>query len=169
MNNEFTIYLRPIELEDMEFRTRWLNDQEINSMLLITPPLSVSDSMKWYQRVLSDPNREDLTICKTEHNLPIGIIGISNISPEHLTGEIYIYIGEKSEWGKGYAKLAIERLLEFAKSSRGIRKLYLYTLDCNEKARRIYKDLGFSNEGIYKSHVYKNGVYQDLHIQSIFI
>jgi len=80
-----------------------------------------------------------------------------------------IYIGEKDYWGQGYGKIAVNLLLQYAKSVLGLRKIYLYTLDINVKARSLYSKLGFITEGTLVKHIYKNGEYRDLIIQSIFI
>lgn len=166
------IYLRAFEIDDYKLISSWRHDSAMGDLVCGNRLFISSErEKKWVESKLFDDSKDIYcAICLVETDVMIGYISIINIDLRNRKAEWGgVTIGDKTMWGKGYAKLAIERLLEFAKSSRGIRKLYLYTLDCNEKARRIYKDLGFSNEGIYKSHVYKNGVYQDLHIQSIFI
>jgi len=163
------IYLRPIEKEDIPKRTKWLNDEEISSMLVIQYPVSLISSYYWLNKIQGDESRTDFVICISDNNKAIGVIGLTNISKFNKNAEMYIYIGEKDYWGQGYGKIAVNLLLQYAKSVLGLRKIYLYTLDINVKARSLYSKLGFITEGKLVKHIYKNGEYRDLIIQSIFI
>ena len=89
------IYLRPIEKEDIPKRTKWLNDEEISSMLVIQYPVSLISSYYWLDKIQGDESRSDFVICISDNNEAIGVIGLTNISKFNRNAEMYIYIGEK--------------------------------------------------------------------------
>lgn len=86
------IYLRPIEKEDIPKRTKWLNDEEISSMLVIQYPVSLISSYHWLDRIQGDESRTDFVICISDNNEAIGVIGLTNISIFNKNAEMYIYI-----------------------------------------------------------------------------
>jgi len=102
-----TIYLRPIVKEDIPKRTKWLNDEEISSMLVIQYPVSLISSYYWLNKIQGDESRTDFVICISDNNKAIGVIGLTNISKFNKNAEMYIYIGEKIIGGKDMVKLQL--------------------------------------------------------------
>ena len=49
-----------------------------------------------------------------------------------------------------------------------LRKITLEVLKENGKAIKIYKDIGFKEEGILEEHIYQDSKYKDLVIMSLF-
>ena len=71
-------------------------------------------------------------------------------------------IGDKSYWGKGYGKDAINTLLDYAFRLRNVRRVYLTVNGPNERAIRAYKACGFIEEGRLRRHAWSNGQYIDI-------
>ena len=65
-----------------------------------------------------------------------------------------ILMGEKSEWGKGYAKEASIAIIEYGFARLQLRKIYLGVVDMNTVALHLYQKLGFETEGILKEHFF---------------
>ena len=63
------------------------------------------------------------------------------------TGELGISIA-KSFWGLGIGRMLMEVLIEWAKASEVVRKLNLRVRVDNERAIKLYKDMGFKQEGV---------------------
>ena len=49
-----------------------------------------------------------------------------------------------------------------------LRKIKLEVLKENDKAIKIYENLGFKEEGTLKEHIYQDGKYKDLILMSLF-
>ncbi|WP_092506285.1 GNAT family N-acetyltransferase [Virgibacillus salinus] len=70
-----------------------------------------------------------------------------------------MWIGEKSEWGKGYGTEVVEILVNFAFSRLNLHKVYLTVDSDNIGAIRCYEKVGFYKDGVLRDEVFKNGKY----------
>jgi RimJ/RimL family protein N-acetyltransferase len=77
-------------------------------------------------------------------------------------------MGDRSEWGKGYAAEASKAVLDYCFQEAGLRKVTLGVVEENAAAVNLYKKLGFVVEGVYKKHGLYNGHYCDLLRMAIF-
>ncbi|MEJ7162653.1 GNAT family N-acetyltransferase, partial [Staphylococcus epidermidis] len=77
----------------------------------------------------------------------------------HRNCEIQIII--KPEFsGKGYAKFAFEKAINYAFDILNMHKIYLYVDTDNKKAVHIYESQGFKTEGLLKEQFYtKIGIF----------
>ena len=93
-------------------------------------------------------------IVTREEGKHIGNIKIDPIDMESKFGEYGIMLGDKTEWGKGYAKEASERIVQYCFSDEvDLRKVNLGVVEDNHDAVELYKKLGFEIEGVYRLHV----------------
>jgi RimJ/RimL family protein N-acetyltransferase len=130
----------------------WLNDSEVNKYLESGSDYKM-DSLRKYIRQAIKNNLFFWAICIKCNGKHIGNIKIDPIHPIHGLGEYGILIGEKSEWGKGYAYEASKLVIDHCFYTLGIRKINLGVVEGNISAVNLYKKLGFTIEGLYKNHI----------------
>jgi len=94
-------------------------------------------------------------------NQHIGNIKIDPIDFRNLYGEYGIMIGDKTTWGKGYAKEASIEVINFCFTKLSLRKINLGVIADNIKALSLYKSLGFIEEGRFKKQVLLHDTYTD--------
>lgn len=82
----------------------------------------------------------------------IGNIKIDPLNTRHRYGEYAIMMGDRTEWGKGYAKEASELVINYCFNDLNLRKVTLGVVEDNQAAVSLYEKLGFEVEGIYKYH-----------------
>jgi len=70
-------------------------------------------------------------------------------------------IGDKSQWGKGYATEAMELIIEYGFNQLNLNMIYLGVVQFNERAAALYKRVGFVEEGRLRQRVYRDGSYHD--------
>ena len=157
------IFLRNMEEKDLEKKVEWINNPEINETLMYDVPLYLDKTKEWYKKTLTDKTRHDFAIIEDETGEFIGLTGLRRIDERHKRGQFYITIGEKSKWGKGYAKEAVLLVLRFAFNEVGLEKVYLFTLDNNTRARSLYEKLGFEQEALMKKHFFVHDKLFDLY------
>ena len=88
----------------------------------------------------------------------IGNIKIDPINRRNRVGEYGILLGDKLEWGKGYAKEASDLVIKYCFSEEiNLRKITLGVVEDNQSAVTLYKKMGFDTEGLYKSHALHHG------------
>lgn len=161
------IYLRPLERQDLPLRVKWVNDPEIHQKLMFDYPLSLAKTEKWFNDTLSDSTKSNFTVLDKKNDVPIGMTGLIQIELRHQKAQFYITIGEKDYWGRHIADEVISLVLEYGFTELNLNKIYLYTLENNERARTVYERNGFQLEGVLRQHYYCVGKFQDLYLHSM--
>jgi RimJ/RimL family protein N-acetyltransferase len=67
-----------------------------------------------------------------------------NIDRARGEAEIGISIGERGCWSQGYGSDALMTMVRMLLGQGGMRRLYLHTLDWNERAQRCFRKAGFA-------------------------
>jgi [ribosomal protein S5]-alanine N-acetyltransferase len=86
----------------------------------------------------------------------IGECDLSDIDRHHRRAELG-FLFRRISWGKGYAREATEAIVNYAFGPLGMERLYARIHAGNERARRLLERLGFSYEGMLRSHVWREG------------
>jgi len=164
------ISLTPIRREYIDSFLRWLNDPEITQFLTIYRPLTQMEEEDWLEKL---KDRQDtilfsIVISKEDDSGPlIGNCGIHNIDWKNRFGEVGIMIGEKVYHNQGYGTEAMELLLEYAFYTVNLNRIELLVYDYNTRAIKLYKKLGFMEEGRKRQFMWNKGRYHDAIIMSI--
>lgn len=121
----------------LEKSWEWLNDKEIK-YLTCTPDFTKEQQKKWF---LSLKNKKNYFIKGVLYNnIPIGVVGLKNITDTN--GEYWGYIGEKEYWNKGIGMHLINHIIEYSKTLK-IQKIYLKIIKQNVRAFKLYEKVGF--------------------------
>ncbi len=77
----------------------------------------------------------------------IGNVMYYNIDSLRQEAELGITIGEQAYWSQGYGSEAVRLVVSYLLERQGFRRLYLKTLDWNERARQCFQNAGFAEYG----------------------
>lgn len=134
----------------------WLNDTSVNMYLesgfYEHNMQGLVDFVNGYQ---SNKKAIFLVIRLKENKKHIGNIKIDKINYNHRNCEYGIMMGDKSEWGKGYAKEASIAIINYAFEGLGLNKVNLGVIDSNNAAVKLYEKIGFVIEGVLKENFYE--------------
>jgi len=134
----------------------WLNDTDVNMYLesgfYQHNMQGLVDFVNGYQ---SNKKAVFLVIRLKENNKHIGNIKIDKINYIHRNCEYGIMMGDKTEWGKGYAKEATIAIINYAFQELGLNKVNLGVIDSNDVAVKLYEKIGFVVEGVLKQNFYE--------------
>lgn len=148
------IKLRAVEPSDLELLYEWENATEI---------WGVSDTLTPFSRFTLgqyiETSRMDLFEAKqlrlmvdarTDDDVmvPIGAVDLFDYSPRHRRAGVGILIYDQSYRQKGYAKLALDLLIEYAFEMLELHQLYCNVAVDNEGSFRLFKKLNFEVAGI---------------------
>lgn len=127
----------------------WLSDPAINAHLEVrfSPPQSVRDLAAFIADANTSSHTLMLGIFLQEDGRHIGNIKLGPIDWHHRVGDMGFLIGDKDQWGKGYASKAIAMLAEYAYAHLGLAKLTAGCYAENEGSRRALLKAGFVEEG----------------------
>lgn len=139
----------------------WLNDLDINKFLETKGGYTLN-SLNSYLENIENNNILAWAILIKENNKHIGNIKIDPINHRHGLGEYGILLGDKTEWHKGYAQEASKLVIDYCFKELNLRKINLGVVAKNVGALNLYKELGFCEEAVYKSHGKYDGEYCDV-------
>jgi len=134
----------------------WMNDPDIYQYLETRGNYTLEDLTSY----VSNIEQRDIyfwAIHLKTNGKHVGNIKIDPINKRHGIGEYGILMGDKTEWGKGYAREASLRILYYCFNELQLRKITLGVVENNSAALHLYKKIGFQIEGIYKDHGFYNG------------
>lgn len=162
------VNLRAVEPADAERFFKWVNDREVTRTLMPRYPWSLVSEKEWAEGAAKPIEYGDVRLAvEAKDGRHIGMCGLHRGRPEDRHAELGIVIGEKDCWSQGYGTDAILTLVRFAFYQMNLNKVALGVFDFNEKAQRIYRKLGFVEEGRFREEYYQDGRYIDVIRMSI--
>ncbi len=165
-------YLIPVSRQSLEKLRKWRNTPEIRKYFREHREISAEMQEKWYEeRVLSNPNQYDFEIHATHGGVGPGALlghcGLNYVDWVNRRAEFTIYIGNNTYKGRGCGKDALSTLLKYGFNTLNLNKIQCEVFTNNEGAIGLYRNLGFTEEGIMREHHYDNGEYIDSMIMSM--
>lgn len=156
------ISLEPAQLEDLPIFIRWFADPDITRTLLVRFPPSLKQEEEWYDRVASDDTTVHWKLVAGGRTIGVtGIHDIDRLNRHATTGTV---IGERSEWGKGYASEAVRLRTVFAFEELGLERLETESFAHNRPMHRALEKSGYSKIGTRHRYIYRGGEWLDAHI-----
>ncbi len=161
------VIIRPLEEDDAAAFYSWYNDPEINLWASgAWPQIAMLSKDEIWQRFFESDDEYRYTVLN-ESDIPIGTIGFKNFNVSSRSADLFIVIGEKNYWNKGYGTAALQLFITYLFQQWNLHRLMLDTWDGNERAIAIYKKLGFVTEGRLREACYVMGEYRDLIIMGL--
>ncbi|MGE4272823.1 MAG: GNAT family N-acetyltransferase [Desulfitobacterium sp.] len=156
------IYLRPLATDDIPIYQKWYNDQEVNYWANGAWPLSTMFNEEDIEERFFTPQKDSgrYIILNEEHE-PIGTTGFRDINHPARSAVLFIIIGEKDYWGRGYGTDALKVLLDYLFYQWNLNRLSLDLWDGNLRAQKAYEKLGFKTEGRLRQARFVLGEYHD--------
>jgi len=139
------VVLREKRPSDAEDDYAWRSDPELARFDAARPfSASFEDYEALYEDELAYPSpfRHTLAIEDTSGR-HIGNVMYYNIDDARGEAELGITIGVREYWGRGYGSDAVRTVLQHLFTKLTLKRVYLKTLDWNERARRSFEKAGF--------------------------
>ncbi|MCL2007457.1 MAG: GNAT family N-acetyltransferase [Treponema sp.] len=135
-------YLSPINENDAEKFTKWLNNLEMTQYLsaLFTKSINVQSERAILERLAKEHN---YSIIDIKTNELLGNCGFVNLDHINQTSDVGIFIGNKDYWGKGYGTEALSLLVDFGFRVLNLHCISLIVISFNKRAIRSYEKIGF--------------------------
>lgn len=159
--------LRRIDFTDLERMRTWRNRPEIRQWFFDSAEITPEQQEEWFDRYLKAGGDETFII-ETHEGKPIGVISLYNIDGQNEQAEAgRVMIGDPEYAGKCYASDALRTLVEYATKSLGLRRVHAKIRHDNESSIRLFKNSGFSEEGILRQAVKVGDRRYDVQLMSI--
>lgn len=142
------LVLKRLTLEHLSIDyVHWLNDSDVNKYLESGGDYTLQ---KLQEFLMEQEEKEILfwAIHIKDSNKHIGNIKIDPIDESNMSGEYGIMLGDKEEWGKGYAKEASNAIVSYCFEELGLKEITLGVIDLNQSALKLYENMGFKHIGV---------------------
>ena len=140
------VFLRCIEESDCnENYRKWMNDPEIAVFLEARwHKQEIPDLLDFVRSVRKSPADYQFAIVERATGSHVGNIKLGGIHAIYKRGDVGYFIGEKSCWGKGFAREAVGLVTEF-----GFMKLDLHRIEAGCRENNIASQKVMIKNGAY--------------------
>ena len=156
------IFLRALESEDINYLFSIENNEKY---------WSISDSQLPFSRYLLNRylknsnmdiyEAKQLRLVITDfQNITIGLIDLFDIDFKNNRAGVAIIINEKMR-SKGFAKEALELLIQYSKTHLSLHQLYCNILEDNSHSINLFKSVEFKQVGLKKDWIKFDGKYKN--------
>ena len=97
----------------------------------------------------------------------IGSISLRLCGRFGKVAEYGIFIGHKKYHGQGLGTEAGRLIIDYGFRKLKLHRIFLRFIAYNFRGKRSYEKLGFSQEGIQRQHVFRNGHWHDQYLMGI--
>lgn len=143
------LHLRSLRASDVgPAYLSWLRDPEVLRFLEVrfTGVKDLAELLAFVDSVNANPNSYMFGIFRKEDDRHIGNIKLGPIVREHDRAEIGYLIGDRDNWGKGYASEAINRVARFGLDELGLAKIKAGCYETNVGSTKALLKAGFKHE-----------------------
>jgi len=134
-------YLSPIDVNDAEKFTEWLNDMELTENLTLYTQIISIEKEKEFLGVLA--RDYSFSIIDNESNELLGNCGFHDLDHVNQTAEIGILIRNRKYWNIGYGTEALCLLVDYGFKALNLHNISLRVFSFNERAKKCYAKTGF--------------------------
>lgn len=157
--------IRPLERNDLPFIHQLDNHRSTMALWFEEPYESIDELTSLYDKHIHDVTERRFVIDLDGEFA--GVIELVEIDYIHRTTEIQIIV-RNAYRGRGLAKQAVRKGLDYAFNILNMHKVYLYVDVDNEIGIHIYESIGFKKEGLMRQQFYADGDYRDSFFMGIF-
>ena len=165
------VSLRPLERSDLHFVHVLNNNRSVMGYWFEEPYESFVELEELYRKHIHDQSERRVIV---EHASPetqaherVGLVELVEIDHLHRRAEFLIMISPEHQ-GRGFAKAATRRAINYAFRVLNLYKLYLLVDVDNAPAIRVYEGAGFQREGVLVDEFFSDGRYRSVIRMCIF-
>ncbi|MCB0760621.1 MAG: GNAT family N-acetyltransferase [Flavobacteriales bacterium] len=157
------ISLRAMEASDVELIHVWENDPENWLVSATLIPFSKDQLHHWVtaEHDLIKEGQFRFMIVEGDNRV-VGTLDLFEYNPLHRRCGVGILIGDQEDRGKGYAKEALQLIIEHGWSRLHLRQWWCTILDNNAVSKSLFEQLGFTCSGRRKDWICHEGKWLDL-------
>lgn len=164
---EHRVNLTPLSRADSDALFGWINDRE--QVLFNSPyrPVHRPQHDAWFESILKRHDVALFGIRTVADGRLIGTCQLTDIHPLHRGAELRIRIGVPQDRGQGHGAEACRLLLAFGFRDLNLHRIWLQVFDDNEPALKLYRKLGFLEEGRQRQAAFVDGRFKSIVLMSM--
>lgn len=161
-----SVTLRPLERDDLHFVHVLNNNRSVMAYWFEEPYESFVELEELYRKHIHDQS-ERRFIIENDQRQRVGLVELVEIDHLHRRAEFLIMVSPESQ-GRGYARAATLRAVNYAFRVLNLYKLYLLVDVDNARAIHVYESVGFRHEGVLVDEYFSDGRYHSVIRMALF-
>jgi RimJ/RimL family protein N-acetyltransferase len=160
--------LRRPEPRDLDALYAQKNDPAVSSLLGgFSTGYSRADLEQWLEFHRKQKDEVLWVVAEEATDRCLGHVGLYQIDHRVRSAEFAIMLGDPAVWGKGLGRACTRFAVEYGFGQLNLNRIHLSVLSSNDRAIRLYRGLGFVEEGRLRQGQYKDGRYVDVVIMGL--
>lgn len=156
------VTLRAIRAEDLPAFRSWFRDRTLAATWARNPVIPETHFEADLTGEFANFDRSGHFCVENELGELIGRVDFDALNPIDRTVEISILLGAPEARGRGYGADAMHTIIEHLFNDRQIEKVWLSVIAWNEPAVKLYRKIGFVDEGTLRQTIWTDGAWHDL-------
>jgi UDP-4-amino-4,6-dideoxy-N-acetyl-beta-L-altrosamine N-acetyltransferase len=138
----------------------WRNLPKVADYMYTDHVIGPEEHAAWFARIMTDPScKYWVIVCDGED---VGLVNLYNINLAHRRCHWAFYVVSPNVRGKGVGSYAEYQVLRHVFDELKLEKLCCEVLAFNRGVVEMHLRFGFREEGIFRKHILKQGVFQDV-------
>lgn len=155
---------RPLEERDLEWARLLHNDPEVRLMLTDPSAVTRKGQREWFKSIRDSEKSKRLVVEFGRER--VGLVRLDSI--DYLNRSVLVGLDiDRRHRGRHYAKRIYAVLLRHLFSKLGMHRAWLKVAGFNARARRLYRELGFREEGVERGALYRFKRFHDYIIMGL--
>lgn len=154
------VSLHPIEAEDVEFVADGVNHPDVRAIVGQPFPTNLARERRYFEEL--NERTDAVSVLITADDERIGVVELDPIDRETGVADLAIWVHPDRRRG-GYAREAIELLVDYAFAELRLHKVTANAYAANEASRGLLESVGFVEEGVGREDSFFDGDYHDTH------
>jgi RimJ/RimL family protein N-acetyltransferase len=155
------VRLVPLQPEFFPTYVRWFADMAVTRYLMYRTPFTLKQEEEWYEETARDLHKIMWAVTVKATGRLIGNSGLDRIDWRSRRAESGTVIGERDEWGKGYATEVMHLRTACAFHELGLEKICTSVVLPNDASRRALERVGYRQCGLWRRHMLVDGHWHD--------
>lgn len=157
------VRLRKCRASDADLYNAWSNDE---IFAYFTHPCmdkhSQEETDRFFDTLRNSKRSKSYMVETRKEAITIGITSLIDIDPVHRNAEFIIDLGDKDYWGRKLGREAASLMLGLAFCELDLHRVSLKVFAFNERAIKLYRSLGFVEEGRMREALFRGGKRHDI-------
>lgn len=151
--------LAPLSRRHVDATLAWVNRPELKHFTGTLFPVSRHGHRAWFRRLQADPLRRWFAI--EFAGVHVGNTGIKHLDAANRCAELFIYIGDPENRGRGLGAQATRQLAGMCFGPLGLHRVFAQVFAFNTPALASYRRAGFVQEARLRGHYFHGGRWHD--------
>lgn len=161
------VVLRPFRPADRDAIWMGGSDPELRYLTGTQATFTLEQLDRYIQHNLTADDRAAYVIADPQTLDPLGEVIIMDIDPDNRSGHIRIAMFSVEQTGRGLGREAMRLMVDYAFETLKLHRLELQVFTHNPRAKHVYEQVGFQQEGLMRDTLLWDGVYSGTIIMAI--